>query len=326
MQRFNNILCVVEPTTTSEAAIVQAVKLSVSQQAKLKVVSTINPSGWLSSRRLSSKEHESAVQQAIEDKRREVREWTERYTTDLPVAVDILVGTEFIEIIKCVLRDKTDLLVKCCEAVDWASRLFGSNDMHLLRKCPCPVLMVKPGQTNVFKQVMATVDVNEDDNEGLDCVERESLNRQVLEYACVFGLSELAEMFVASVWRAVGEDFLRYGPFAQMPDEKVDDYVKSAQRDAENRLEKLIRDMHASLGDGAKNFLNETTVTAKGNPSTEIPKLALDKGIDLLVMGTVARTGIPGLIIGNTAESILEQVQCSVLAIKPEGFESPVRL
>jgi nucleotide-binding universal stress UspA family protein len=43
-------------------------------------------------------------------------------------------------------------------------------------------------------------------------------------------------------------------------------------------------------------------------------------------MGTVARTGIPGLIIGNTAEAILDQITCSVLAAKPPGFVTPVTL
>ncbi|MDK1310071.1 universal stress protein [Pseudoalteromonas sp. R96] len=47
--------------------------------------------------------------------------------------------------------------------------------------------------------------------------------------------------------------------------------------------------------------------------------------IDLIVMGTVGRVGIPGLIIGNTAESILEQTQCSILAIKPKGFQTPIK-
>ena len=41
-------------------------------------------------------------------------------------------------------------------------------------------------------------------------------------------------------------------------------------------------------------------------------------------MGTLARTGVAGLFIGNTAETILEQLTCSVLAIKPPGFVSPV--
>ena len=48
--------------------------------------------------------------------------------------------------------------------------------------------------------------------------------------------------------------------------------------------------------------------------------------IDLIVMGTVARTGIPGLIIGNTAESTLSQIHCSVLAVTPPGFVTPVTL
>jgi len=38
----------------------------------------------------------------------------------------------------------------------------------------------------------------------------------------------------------------------------------------------------------------------------------------------MGRTGVPGLFIGNTAESVLHQVDCSVLALKPPGFVSPV--
>ena len=49
-------------------------------------------------------------------------------------------------------------------------------------------------------------------------------------------------------------------------------------------------------------------------------------GVDLVVMGTVTHTGIAGFFIGTTAEDVLRQVDCSVLTVKPEGFESPVRL
>jgi universal stress protein E len=48
--------------------------------------------------------------------------------------------------------------------------------------------------------------------------------------------------------------------------------------------------------------------------------------VELLVMGTVARRGIPGLITGNTAERLLPRIPCSVLAVKPEGFKSPITL
>ncbi len=54
--------------------------------------------------------------------------------------------------------------------------------------------------------------------------------------------------------------------------------------------------------------------------------MALELKADIVVMGTVARTGISGFIIGNTAEAILSQIECSVVAVKPSGFVTPVRL
>jgi hypothetical protein len=43
-------------------------------------------------------------------------------------------------------------------------------------------------------------------------------------------------------------------------------------------------------------------------------------------MGTVCRTGAAGFLIGNTAETILADVTCSILALKPEGFISPIEM
>ncbi|MCK7506615.1 MAG: universal stress protein [Desulfobacterales bacterium] len=57
-----------------------------------------------------------------------------------------------------------------------------------------------------------------------------------------------------------------------------------------------------------------------------IPALAKRKGIELIVMGTVCRTGIAGFLMGNTAEMVLQQVNCSVLTVKPDGFKTPVKL
>ncbi|MCZ6726425.1 MAG: universal stress protein [Acidobacteria bacterium] len=52
---------------------------------------------------------------------------------------------------------------------------------------------------------------------------------------------------------------------------------------------------------------------------------ALREEVDVLVMGTVWRSGLAGLLIGDTAEDALARVDCSVLAVKPEGFITPVR-
>jgi nucleotide-binding universal stress UspA family protein len=64
----------------------------------------------------------------------------------------------------------------------------------------------------------------------------------------------------------------------------------------------------------------------KGHAQNVVPEIARNLAVDLVVMGTVARTGIAGFFMGNTAESILTQLDCSVLTIKPPEFISPVTL
>ncbi|RZW20858.1 MAG: universal stress protein UspA and related nucleotide-binding protein [Desulfobulbaceae bacterium] len=43
-------------------------------------------------------------------------------------------------------------------------------------------------------------------------------------------------------------------------------------------------------------------------------------------MGSVGRSGIPGLLIGNKAEKLLNSINCTVLTVKPDGFKTPVTL
>jgi nucleotide-binding universal stress UspA family protein len=51
-----------------------------------------------------------------------------------------------------------------------------------------------------------------------------------------------------------------------------------------------------------------------------------DLGVDVVVMGSVGRSGIPGLLIGNKAEKILTTINCTVLTVKPDGFVSPITI
>jgi nucleotide-binding universal stress UspA family protein len=62
----------------------------------------------------------------------------------------------------------------------------------------------------------------------------------------------------------------------------------------------------------------------KATARSELPTLAARVGADLVILGTLGRTGVPGLSIGDTAEAVLHQAACSVLALKPPGFVSPV--
>ena len=72
--------------------------------------------------------------------------------------------------------------------------------------------------------------------------------------------------------------------------------------------------------------LNHRLHFLKGDAAALITDLAAKERIDLIIMGTVCRTSVAGFFIGNTVENVLQQVNCSVLTVKPEGFVSPVKL
>ena len=80
------------------------------------------------------------------------------------------------------------------------------------------------------------------------------------------------------------------------------------------------------IGTKATAFLKPQLHLIKGDAKKAVPKLVDDIGAELVVVGTVGRTGMAGFIVGNTAEAILNRIECSVLAIKPEGFLSPIKL
>lgn len=324
MKRFNNILCVVDPEKSSDTAIIQAVRIANSHQADITFASVLKPARFWRGVYRSKEEYNKDFDQLIEQKRAAIEGRISAIAPSIEINVEIYSGAGFIQIIKSVLNKHHDLVIKCAEDTDWIDRLFGSEDMHLLRKCPCPVLMLKPNQRDSFRNILATVDVNDDFSELDEGHVQEKLNKQVLEYSAALCMAELMELHVGSAWEAYAEDFYRYGTFSQLPDEKVDSYVEQVGRECSDKLESLVRDMDGMLGKESAQYLLPKTHLVKGKPSVEIPLMTEKYGIDLIVMGTVGRIGIPGLIMGNTSESIFEQVQCSVLAIKPEGFETPV--
>ncbi|GAB4536494.1 MAG: universal stress protein [Thermodesulfovibrionia bacterium] len=67
---------------------------------------------------------------------------------------------------------------------------------------------------------------------------------------------------------------------------------------------------------------NVERIVIKGIPHEEIVKFAVDKEIDMIVMGTYGRTGIQKLIFGDTAEKVVKKAPCPVMTVRiPEHRE-----
>ncbi len=323
MKRFKDILCVVEPDKIFKPALEHAVSLAENNQANLTVVTVVAqvtagigmPAGGPIS---------ADLQAAL------VSEYSQRldvlvapYRQRIAIQTRVRVGAIFLETIREVLRGEHDLMIKTPETCDWLERLFSSTDMHLLRKCPCPVWLTKPQAQHKYRRILAAVDVGDHPPESLES--RDAMNRQIIELASSLALSEFAELHVVHAWEAIGGGLI-HRAFVHTPEEEVSAYIDQVRQHHEQRLNTLMQGVCDLLGPDAHDYLKPTTHLIKGAARKEIAALARTIEADLVVMGTVARTGIPGFIMGNTAETILNQIDCSVLAIKPPSFVTPVTL
>lgn len=323
MQRFKDILCVLEDVKAGKYVMERAVTLAENNQARLTVVDVVEhvtagigmPEGGPISVDLQAalvSAHEQGLETLVDPYRKRTE-----------IEARVLAGVPFLEIIREVLRSDHDLVIKVPETRDFLDRLFGSEDMHLLRKCPCPVWLIKPAKQKAYRRILAAVDVG-DSYPPEELASRRALRWQILELASSLALSDFAELHVAHAWEPVAESALR--GVLHTPEEKYIDYVEQERRDHAASLDGLMHDVTGDLGQDALDYLKPRTHLVKGSARKEISALAKQIEADLVVMGTVARTGVPGFIMGNTAETILNQIDCSVLAVKPPGFITPVTL
>lgn len=318
MKHFQNILYVSEASVDQGSAFARAVSLAENNQADLTVIDVI-PQVTAGIRLPPGGPISAELQARAEAERRQALEaLVAPYCGRLSIRLDVLVGQSFLETIRAVIRNAHDLVVKPAENPDFLERLFGSNDMHLLRKCPCPVWMMKPGEGSNYQRILAAVDFEPDAPEPPE----QGPNAAILELSSSLAISDFAELHVVHAWDAPGEMLLR--SWSDKPDEAILRYVEAERSRHQMGMDTIERRLRERIGREAYEYLSPGYHLIQGLAQQVIPQTAERVGADLVVMGTLGRTGVSGFFIGNTAETILEQLRCSVLAIKPPGFVSPV--
>lgn len=306
--RFRNILCVYDDPRESAGAIEKAVQLARTHQASLSLLKVLRgvPESCLSDiitreqRKLcdSALEHLNGLTASLE-------------RVGVRARRQVLCGTHFIEIIREVLRNDYDLVIFTPHRATLKEKLFGSRTMHLLRKCPCPVWVVKPSKGRKHSKILAAIDpLNTDD-------ERNQLNVKIMDFAVNLAKVEGSELHIFHSWHDAAVRLLR-GTNGIVFDTK-----RKILRDIRNAHKQRLYSLLAEFDLG---HVPHKVHLGRGTPEEGIARIAKQKGVELVVMGTVCRTGLKGFFMGNTAEKTLPLLDCSVLALKPEGFTTPVTL
>jgi nucleotide-binding universal stress UspA family protein len=171
--------------------------------------------------------------------------------------------------------------------------------------------VVRPTQPEQYTRILAAVDPLPQDEE------QYAVSIKIMDLATALARRDQSELIVVHTWTFPSEDSLRSGYSVASSD--LEQWVAGAQDRHRRRLAQLLRPY-------ALEDLQSRVYLLKGEPGRLIPEMATKLEVGLIVMGTLKRTGVAGLLIGSTAERILRQVDSGVLTVKPDGFVTPVAL
>lgn len=172
---------------------------------------------------------------------------------------------------------------------------IGSTAAKLLRKCPCPVWVAKPEGELAPRRILAATDLG-------------PVGERVVEYAAFVADHYASELHLVHTIQV---------PLSAQFEDASEDFAAEERERATGVLRKQLE---------AAGY----TAEVKFHVGVDAPTRAIlrcDERIDpdLVVMGTVSRGGVAGLLLGNTAERLLERLDCSLLTVKPADFVCPVQ-
>ncbi|WP_208349595.1 universal stress protein [Pseudaestuariivita rosea] len=307
----DRILFVFTGQARDQITFAQARTLAQTHQAELIIMGVIeDPVSHPALPDITGLSHKQIRDHLVQDLHDEILETLEIRENDIPVEVGF--GKLFFETIRYVLRHDIDLVLKSAESHHGLpGYFFTSTDQHLLRKCPCPVWLQTRDQMPATQTAIAAVDVVPDGS----C---DALNARILQTAVDCVSSGPAEIHLTHIWQAPEAGMLWLWSNTPDPGYARQKYIRDIQDEHERALDQLIANQKTPPGISIIPQLHE------GFARQKLVTLTNDLNADLLIIGSIARSGVPGVIIGNTAEDIINSTDCSVVTVKPPGFISPL--
>jgi universal stress protein E len=301
---FSSILVDVDATAQSQPALERAVVLARNCGARLRIVD-------VASARFDAHGSLSAeLEDELVAQRREKLARLAYGLRGVDAETDVLAGTPADALVRQVERFGHDLLVRS-HARDIASRAhcpFGPIDLQLFRRCRCTVWALGAGMPPQYPRVLAAVDMAGDPV-------RTALARRVIETAVVLARLQAGSLMLLHVWQPVAE---RRVAGAASADE-FGAFLDSVRRRTKQDFVTLAKSFGRPL-------LGARLELRRGLVESILPEFVVAEGIDLVVMGTLGRTGIARRIRPNLVESMLDRLPCSVVAVRSTEPVCSVRM
>lgn len=174
--------------------------------------------------------------------------------------------------------------------------LLTPEDWKILRQCPSPILLVKTAGSWKDKVILAAVDVGNMDSE------HRHLHNTIIDHG--YDIASLAKAHLHVLSAHPSPMLSSADPTFQLK-ETIE--ARYREQCTAFQAEFGIDDEHLHIEEGPADVL--------------IPFMVHKLQAAVIVIGTVARSGFSGTLIGNTAEVVLDAVESDVLVLKPQEIE-----
>ncbi len=304
MDRLKHIVVGVDFSRFSQVALGQAIRIARATQAKLHVLHVVRAS--------VVDDLKEALRDTTDGFHGEVRttalEHLGQFIADgnpegVDVVSDVVIGSPLVEILRRVQDVSADLLIVGMKGSTGRPGGAGTVAAKCMRKAATRVLLVHENSPERFTSVVACVDFSE-------------ASGRVVEQAVRICLQNKAHLHVMHAFYPPWKVLHYMAPTRQASP----DYQEQYRQQLVDRLHQLLKPFETEV--------SQLNVDCHLLEMSETHEAVLEfkerTSADLIVIGTRGRTGLKALLLGTTAERIIRESPCSVLAVKPEGFEYKV--
>lgn len=309
--KFNNILVVLNPENEKQYALARAVRLvdeqKSDQKVKITVFLAVYDLSYEMSALLSSEERKEMHQGVIAQRTLFIQPYLEKYAHPNIEFTPLVVwhSNEAEAIVNEVEKNNYDLVVKYTkEEESLASLIFTPMDWQLLRKCPTPLLMVRDGNWKHQRRILVAVNVADDEDE-----RNHSLFNQEL---VSLGIDLASNLERGNVHLVSAYPPTPINMAIDLPEFSSGEYEKNLRGQYLINMKALRQQFSID---------EDHTHVREGFPEEVIPEVAKELEAELVVLGTIGRTGLSAAFLGNTAEHVINRLNCNLLAIKPSKQE-----
>lgn len=295
MKRFHHIIAAVDFTPSCRVALKEAIHRASVDNARVTVVHVMDEFLLREVTRALSTTKEKVLQ-----------DWQERlrkFVDDSDIGggsyeAEVRVGNPILALTDACKEHKADLLVVGAKGSRNEPHRIGVVASKCIRSVPVDVLVVRQEAPGPFQKVLASVDFSENSAKAVQC-------------ALHIAQQDKSTVDCLHVFQSAMAMAIDYGGFSPVVPNAVDaDGVERWKGELHGFLEPLTRKVEG--------IPFTETVVERVNVREAILDRILETKADLVVLGTRGKSNLRTLLIGTTAERIVQHVPCSILAVKPD--------